>query len=207
MARGSTAARKGTATGLPICARGWRPSQAGSSLPAPDRVFVSTSQSHSSRASCSETACIRAGHARGGQFLRIQLPLSGAEGDRTSFAADAPDCRPRWRHDHHCTNNQIGPVRGGRSEFEVRRVDIPGPGIARYFFDNLTLLYEALRRFYQLAVSLPAVPLRRFEEKVRDLPRSTDAERLVVQRIGQDIFRESLLEYWQGRCPLTGMTD
>src|SRR5690606_35379661 len=24
-------------------------------------------------------------------------------------------CRPRWRHDHHCTNNQIGPVRGGRS--------------------------------------------------------------------------------------------
>src|SRR5690606_27799723 len=23
--------------------------------------------------------------------------------------------RPRWRHDHHCTNNQIGPVRGGRS--------------------------------------------------------------------------------------------
>jgi len=96
---------------------------------------------------------------------------------------------------------------GVSAEFEVRRVDIPGPGIARYFFDNLTLLYEALRRFYQLAVSLPAVPLRRFEEKVRDLPRSTDAERLVVQRIGQDIFRESLLEYWQGRCPLTGMTD
>src|SRR5690606_6279603 len=25
-------------------------------------------------------------------------------------------CRPRWRHDHHCTNNQIGPVRGGRSD-------------------------------------------------------------------------------------------
>src|SRR5690606_18087470 len=24
-------------------------------------------------------------------------------------------CRPRWRRDHHCTNNQIGPVRGGRS--------------------------------------------------------------------------------------------
>src|SRR5690606_33090339 len=24
-------------------------------------------------------------------------------------------CRPRWRHDLHFTNNQIGPVRGGRS--------------------------------------------------------------------------------------------
>ncbi|MFD2259731.1 hypothetical protein, partial [Chelativorans composti] len=22
-------------------------------------------------------------------------------------------CRPRWRHDHHCTNNQIGPIRRG----------------------------------------------------------------------------------------------
>ncbi|MFC4625537.1 hypothetical protein ACFO1V_09965, partial [Daeguia caeni] len=27
-------------------------------------------------------------------------------------------CRPRWRHDHHCTNNQIGPVHGGRSDRE-----------------------------------------------------------------------------------------
>ena len=32
-------------------------------------------------------------------------------------------CRPRWRHDHHCTNNQIGPVRGGRS-IKLLRVPI-----------------------------------------------------------------------------------
>jgi len=54
---------------------------------------------------------------------------------------------------------------------------------------------------------LPDVPLRAFEAKVRDLPKGTEAERLVVQRIGQDIFRRSLLEYWQHRCPLTGITE
>ncbi|MFD2260596.1 hypothetical protein, partial [Chelativorans composti] len=29
---------------------------------------------------------------------------------------------PRWRHDHHCTNNQIGPVRGGRSRAAADRL-------------------------------------------------------------------------------------
>lgn len=28
-----------------------------------------------------------------------------------------------------------------------------------------------------------------------------------MQRIGQDIFRDSLMDYWQGCCPLTGITD
>lgn len=39
------------------------------------------------------------------------------------------------------------------------------------------------------------------------MPRATEAERLVIQRVGQNIFREKLLEYWDGKCPLTGITD
>jgi hypothetical protein len=38
-----------------------------------------------------------------------------------------------------------------------------------------------------------------------DLPRSTEAERLVVQRAGQGVFRGGLLEYWDGRCAVTGL--
>ena len=68
-------------------------------------------------------------------------------------------------------------------------------------------LYAILPQIYGLAASLPDRPLRTFQSKVRDLPRSTEAERLIVQRIGQNIFRESLMDYWQGRCPLTGITD
>ena len=28
-----------------------------------------------------------------------------------------------------------------------------------------------------------------------------------MQRIGQDIFRDRLIDYWQGCCPLTGISD
>jgi predicted restriction endonuclease len=64
-----------------------------------------------------------------------------------------------------------------------------------------------LHRVYELGVSLPDAPLREFERRIADLPRTTEAERLVVQRIGQDIFRDRLMDYWQGRCPLTGISD
>jgi len=86
-------------------------------------------------------------------------------------------------------------------------VVMPGPGLARYAFETLGDLYALMPRVYQLAASLPDAPLQDFETKVKDLPKTTEADRLVVQRIGQDIFRAGLIEYWQGRCPLTGITD
>jgi HNH endonuclease len=84
---------------------------------------------------------------------------------------------------------------------------VGGPGISTFMFETLTQLHAALDRVYKLAVSLPDVPLVRFRAKTVDLPRTTEAERLVVQRIGQDIFRDALLDYWAGRCPMTGITD
>lgn len=92
-------------------------------------------------------------------------------------------------------------------ELDISVADLSGPGLARYTFETLGQLYGVLARIYQLAASLPDVPLREFETKIKDLPRTTEAERLVVQRIGQDIFRSSLIDYWQGQCPLTGITD
>ena len=74
-------------------------------------------------------------------------------------------------------------------------------------FDTLTGLHSALDRIYKLAVSLPEAPLRRFSVKTKGLPETTEAERLVIQRIGQDVFRDALLDYWGARCPLTGITE
>ena len=85
--------------------------------------------------------------------------------------------------------------------------ELIGPGLARYDFDTLGALYAALPRVYQLAASLPDAPLREFQAKTKDLPRTTEAERFVIQRIGQDVFRAGLIAYWEGRCPLTGITD
>ncbi len=37
------------------------------------------------------------------------------------------------------------------------------------------------------------------------MPRSTEAERVIVGRVGQDLFRAALFDYWQGRCCITGL--
>lgn len=92
-------------------------------------------------------------------------------------------------------------------ELAMPVVDMQGPGLVRYAFDTLGEVYGVLPRIYQLAASLPDAPLRQFESKIKDLPKSTEAERLVIQRVGQDIFRAGLIDYWQGRCPLTGIAD
>lgn len=76
-----------------------------------------------------------------------------------------------------------------------------------FAFRTLNELHDALDRTYRLAVSLPDAPLKEFLEKTKSAPRTTEAERLVVQRVGQDIFRQALMKYWNGRCPLTGITD
>lgn len=92
-------------------------------------------------------------------------------------------------------------------ELSLPAAIVSGPGHARFAFDTLGALYAVLHRVYELGISLPDAPLREFELRVAGLPRATEAERLVVQRIGQDIFRERLMDYWQGRCPLTGISD
>ena len=56
-------------------------------------------------------------------------------------------------------------------------------------------------------MSLPEAPLDRFKAKTANLPRTTEAERMVIQRIGQDVFRDALMDYWGGRCPMTGITE
>lgn len=93
------------------------------------------------------------------------------------------------------------------AELALPSAHTDGPGIDRYSFPTLTALYSILPRIYQLSTSLPDAPLKTFHQQTAKLPQTTEVERLVVQRIGQDIFRNSLMEYWQGRCPLTGITD
>lgn len=96
---------------------------------------------------------------------------------------------------------------GVLAEIGLPPAEVDGPGIARFRFASLSALYAVMPRLYELAVSLPDAPLREFLHRTKGMPKTTEAERLVVQRVGQDIFRERLMDYWQGRCPLTGITD
>ena len=70
---------------------------------------------------------------------------------------------------------------------------------------NMAALHRLLHRAFQLGKSLPDELLHTFERQTASLPRSTEAERLVVQRVGQNLFRQGLLDYWDGRCAITGL--
>lgn len=85
--------------------------------------------------------------------------------------------------------------------------EIPGPGAMNFAFSSLGELYAALDRAYHLGVSLPTAPLEAFEKATAALSKNTEAEQLVVRRIGQDLFRQALVSYWKSRCPLTGIAD
>jgi putative restriction endonuclease len=70
---------------------------------------------------------------------------------------------------------------------------------------DIPTLHRLVRRAFQLSKTLPDELLHTFQEKTATLPRTTEAERLVVRRVGQDVFRQGLLDYWDGRCAITGL--
>lgn len=80
-------------------------------------------------------------------------------------------------------------------------------GFTAFVASNTAELHILVREMWRLARSLPIEPLRAFEAETRNLPRSTEAERLVVQRVGQNIFRDALMEYWGGTCAVLGVTE
>ncbi|MDH0869810.1 HNH endonuclease [Agrobacterium pusense] len=71
---------------------------------------------------------------------------------------------------------------------------------------DLEQLYAGVSQVYRLSMSLPTLPLERFQEETSGLG-ETEAEAVTRVRIGQNIFRDALIDYWNGACPLTGITD
>jgi putative restriction endonuclease len=82
---------------------------------------------------------------------------------------------------------------------------LPGGAVGARSVTDIPALHRLMRRAFQLSRTLPDELLHIFESEIASLPRSTEAERLIVQRVGQDIFRRGLLEYWEGRCAITGL--
>lgn len=71
--------------------------------------------------------------------------------------------------------------------------------------DGFGALYDVLRAAAAHARTLPNRVADAFRRETAGMPRSTEAERVVVQRVGQNLFRAALLDYWQGRCCVTGL--
>lgn len=67
-------------------------------------------------------------------------------------------------------------------------------------------LFEAVSTIYRLSVSLPTMPYEVFLRETEHLG-DTEAERTQKVRIGQDRFRDALMNFWNGICPLTGISN
>lgn len=96
------------------------------------------------------------------------------------------------------------------SSLKTSQIPPMPPGASRMCIaDDLNALYELLDDVYARSRALdgtsssrPSV-LETFEQRTHALPQTTEAERVVVQRIGQDLFRDALLHAWNGRCAVT----
>lgn len=66
----------------------------------------------------------------------------------------------------------------------------------------------ALHRALRLLRTLESHPVSKLsaelEARLEQIP-ATERTREVRERIGQDVFREALMEFWDGRCALSGM--
>nr|WP_249182339.1 HNH endonuclease [Burkholderia vietnamiensis] len=70
---------------------------------------------------------------------------------------------------------------------------------------GLDQLYSVLQRASVIARTMPNRVADQFRRAKKHLPQTTEAERLAVQRVGQDLYRSALMDYWQGRCCVTGL--
>lgn len=77
---------------------------------------------------------------------------------------------------------------------------------AAFVLGDEMALRSAISAVYRLSKSLPTLPLETFVTEAAKLD-ATEAMREQKVRIGQDIFRAALLEYWNSSCPLTGISD
>lgn len=100
---------------------------------------------------------------------------------------------------------------GGRLVRELAR-SLPGLADRGGGFDapDIDALAALLRRAAELSLALPDQAARTFRERTgKELDQladqGTEVERLVRQRVGQDVFREALLDYWGGACAVTGL--
>lgn len=68
-------------------------------------------------------------------------------------------------------------------------------------------LFRIIGRIWALARSLPNEPLAEFERLLQEEPSSTEVERLRKERIGQNVFRSALMDYWEKSCAVTGVQN
>lgn len=75
-----------------------------------------------------------------------------------------------------------------------------------FAFQTRDALFAGVSSIYRYSVSLPTLPYEEYRQQTAHLG-DTEGDQITRRRIGQDRFREALLTYWNGTCPVTGISD
>jgi putative restriction endonuclease len=152
-------------------------------------------------------------------------PLERASVERAGYAngwenvrESTTDCVALYSA-RHAADVEIAASDQLKGSFLVRFPAGPAPSeLNRTFAQRADGAYEVsgelelrniLRRAAELAMSLPNQAADIYAAKVADIEKSgfqsTEVLRMVKQRIGQDIYRQALIDYWSGSCAVTGL--
>ncbi len=137
---------------------------------------------------------------------RVRLQKAAADCGFEMTAADRDDGMV-LRSAHFPETLYVRPVEAAAFELRASNaalLDEPGSS-GSVLVQGYGHLYAALKSAAARARTMPNRIADAFRLEVADLPRSTEAERLVVQRVGQTLFRAALLDFWQARCCVTGL--
>ena len=99
--------------------------------------------------------------------------------------------------------------RGVGSELsdELQTAPITHDGFDCFIAPSSSELFRIIGRIWSLARSLPNEPLAEFERLLKEEPLTTEVERLRKERIGQNVFRSALMDYWEKSCAVTGVKN
>ena len=91
---------------------------------------------------------------------------------------------------------------------ELRREWVPNEKQA-FLAASRADLARLLQRAALLALALPPSTEEQYRKQIEELPAQglgdTEALRLTRQRIGQNLYRKALMDYWDGACAATGI--
>lgn len=96
---------------------------------------------------------------------------------------------------------------------ELTRTFVQTPGSDSFVLPSEAMLARWIRRAAALSQALPSQVVTVFEQQVQielaelapDSARNTEVQRMVRQRVGQQTYRQAMMDYWGGACAVTGM--
>lgn len=99
---------------------------------------------------------------------------------------------------------------GLRHQLEDIGLTPPDEEAPFWLLPNRAVLASFLRRTARIAQALPDQPEKAFAKELETalaavIGSGTEVERIVRQRVGQNIYRKAQLDYWGSRCAVTGL--